>query len=76
MSTFKAGFQAGRSAVKNKLTKNKLTSLLMVSCISIGVICAIEEVAAHHYILAVLGILFFIGIIPWLGFDYVKRQNH
>ena len=69
MNNFNKAFEAGRNAVRNRRT---VLLLMVFAFMAVG--AAIDECLEHHYVSAVLAIAFFLVVMPWLGWAWIKRK--
>jgi hypothetical protein len=70
MSSFDKAFDAGRNAVRNRRTALLLCVLAFMAGLTI-----IQEYSERHYILAVLAPVFFLLVMPWLGWRWIKPRD-
>lgn len=70
MRRFEEALAAGRKAIKSRRT---LFFLLLSAFM--GIDAAIYELLEHRYATAVVAVVFFLIIAPWLGWNYIKPQE-
>jgi hypothetical protein len=70
MSNFGKAFEAGRDAFKKRRTV-----LLFAACAFMALDVAIHECVAHRYLAAALAVLFFLIVMPWLGWAWIKPRH-
>jgi hypothetical protein len=70
VSKFSDAFGASCNAVKNRRT-----ALLLSVLAFMAVDTAIREYSEHKYVLAVLAPVFFLVVMPWLGWNWIKPKD-
>ncbi len=70
MSKFQTAYDAGRRAVKNR----RLLMLWAV-CAFAGISGATRAVATHDYVAAFLMLVLFLGILPSVGWHYLRQED-
>ena len=71
MSEFRKAFEAGQNAVEKKRTM-LLYAVLALMALS----AAVRELLARNYILAVLALVFFLVVMPWLGKAWLRPDEN
>jgi hypothetical protein len=69
MSRFNKAFDAGRVAVKNRRT-----ALLLCVLALMAVVATVQEYSEHSYLSAALAPVFFLLVVPWLGWKWIKPK--
>ena len=70
MNQFRKAFDAGHDAVQNKRG-----FLLLSVCAVMGILAMVEEISAHRYILVAFALVFFLAVMPWLGWRWIKPEE-
>jgi hypothetical protein len=70
VSRFDIAFEAGRDAVRNRRT-----ALLLCVLAFMAGFTTIQEYSERHYVSAVLAPVFFLLVMPWLGWRWIKPRN-
>jgi len=70
VTDFQKAFEAGRNAVRNRRTALLLSILAFMAADTI-----IYECLHHHYVLAVLSPVFFLIVMPWLGWRWIRPER-
>ena len=70
MSVFNKAFDAGRNAARNRRTTLMLCVLALMA-----VVATIQEYLEHRYVSAALAPVFFLLVMPWLGWRWIKPKD-
>ena len=70
MSRFAKAFDAGRNVVRNRRT-----ALLLSVFAFMAVDATITEYLEHRYVSAVLAPVFFLLVMPWLSWRWIKPRD-
>ena len=70
MSGFNKAFDAGRN-----VARNRRTAVLLCVLAFMAVVATIQEYSERRYVLAVLASVFFLLVMPWLGWRWVKPKD-
>ena len=70
VTDFQRAFDAGRRGVRNRRTALLLSILAFMAADTI-----IYECLHHHYVLAVLSAVFFLIVMPWLGWRWIRPER-
>ena len=69
MNNFDKAFESGRIAVRKQRTP-----LLLAVCAFMGVAAALQEHLAHSYLIATFALAFFLVVLPWFGWAWIKPK--
>ena len=70
VTDFQKAFEAGRNAVRKRRTALLLSILAFMAADA-----SIYECLHHHYVLAVLSPVFFLIVMPWLGWRWFRPER-
>jgi hypothetical protein len=70
MSRFRQSLNAGREAVKDRRT-----AILPSVFAAIGLSAAYTAIREGSYFSALLALFFFVVVMPWLSWNYIKPQK-
>jgi hypothetical protein len=70
VTDFQEAFEAGRNAVRNRRTAMLFSILAFMAGDTI-----IYECLHHHYVLAALSPVFFLIVMPWLGWKWIRPER-
>jgi hypothetical protein len=51
------------------------TDAALLLCVLMAVVATIQEYSEHRYVLAALAPVFFLLVMPWLGWRWIKPKD-